>query len=173
MHALKLAAGAPSALADINNVHNEDPDLVNVWHCGVFPTSYAKEKPRVGAHFLMGQTLGPEKASGVVEFRVKEGPLTLSRITEDGDGRWKAFICEGAVEDNPAATSGSYGWCRIPGFQRIYSQTLLRHFPHHTAIVPGHLGNVLYEALGAYLGMEVYVPQQPLPGRYVPGNPFG
>lgn len=173
MHALRLAAGAPSALADINNLHNEDPDLVNVWHCGVFPTSYAKEKARVGAHFLMGQTLGPERASGVVEFRMKEGPLTLGRVTEDGDGRWKAFVLEGAVEANPAATSGAYGWCRISGFMRIYSQTLLRRFPHHAAIAPGHWGNALYEAFGAYLGMETYVPEQATAGAYVPGMPFG
>lgn len=172
MHALRLAAGEPSALADINNLHNEDPDLVNVWHCGVFPLSYAKEKARVGAHFLMGQTLGPEKASGVVEFRMKEGPLTLCRVSEGGDGQWKAFVCEGAVEDNPAATSGAYGWCRIPGFRRVYSEILLRHFPHHTAIVRGHVGNAVYEALGAYLGMEVYAPGQALPGRYLPAAPF-
>ena len=33
---------------------------------------------------------------------------------------------------------------------------LLRHFPHHVAITQSHVGNVLWEALGNYLGMDVY-----------------
>ena len=48
MHACLLASGNPAGLADWNNLHNEDEELVNVWHCGVFPKSFAREPPKIG-----------------------------------------------------------------------------------------------------------------------------
>jgi len=50
LHACQLASGTPAALADWNNLHNEDDELVNLWHCGVFPKSFAKEQPVMRAH---------------------------------------------------------------------------------------------------------------------------
>ena len=86
--------------------------------------------------------------------------------------RWKALIAQGRIEDNPAVTFGGYGWCRIPDLQRLYRDVLLRHFPHHVAITQAHVGNVLWEAFGNYLGMEVYHATQDAPGLYTPRLPF-
>ena len=107
-----------------------------------------------------------------MEFVVKPSPLTLCRVTQDPDGTWKAAIAHGQIEDNPAATFGAYGWCRIPNLQRLYRDVLLRHFPHHVAITESHVGNVLWEAFGNYLGMEVYHATQQVPGLYTPDLPF-
>jgi len=174
MHALLLASGGPAALADWNNLHNEDVELANLWHCGVFPASFAKTPPRYAVQEIIASSGGAryEDSEGVVEFVAQPSPLTICRVTQDADGAWKAVVAEGAIEDNPAETFGAYGWCRIPGLPRLYRDVLLRHFPHHVAITQTHVGNVLWEALGNYLGMDVYHAAQATPGLYTPGLPF-
>jgi len=171
MHALMLASGGPSSLADWNNLHNDDPELVNCWHCGVFPHSWAKTPPTMGCHEIIAATVGPENAMGVVEFVMDDGPVTLLRCTQDNEGRAKAALIQGAVEPNEATTFGAYGWVRLPGFQRFYRNVLLRHFPHHVAMNRAHVGNVLWEALGNYLGFEVYTADNPA-GGWSPELPF-
>ena len=171
MHALQLASGGPSCLADWNNLHNDDPELVNCWHCGVFPTSWAKTKPKMGCQEIIAGTTGRENAMGVVEFVMKDGPVTLCRATQDNDGAFKVALAEGAVEPNKARTFGSYGWVRLPGIQRLYKNVLLRHFPHHVAMNRSHVGNVLWEAFGNYLGFAVYTADRD-GGDWHPDLPF-
>ena len=93
---------------------------------------------------------------GVVEFVMQDGPVTLCRATQDNDGAFKAVMVQGAVETNPASTFGAYGWVRLPGIMRLYKNVLLRHFPHHVAMTRGHVGNILWEAFGNYLGFDVF-----------------
>ncbi|MHB1033286.1 MAG: L-fucose/L-arabinose isomerase family protein [Pirellulales bacterium] len=173
MHACQLASGGPAALADWNNLHNEDAELVNLWHCGVFPGSFAKCKPKLAAHGGMVAGGYPaERAQGTVEFVMSETGLTLARVTQDG-GAWKAVLAEGRVEDNPAESFGAYGWCRVPNLARLYREILLEHFPHHVAITRQRAGNVLWEAFGKYLGFQVYHAAQETPGLYAAKLPFG
>lgn len=173
MHACMLASGNPAGLADWNNLHNEDDELANIWHCGVFPAAFAKTQPKLGVQEIIasGADVNREDAMGVVEFVAKEAPLTLSRVTQD-DGKLKIMFAEGAFEDNPAVTFGGYGWARIPNLIPLYRDILLRHFPHHVAMTHDHVGNVLYEAFGNYLGAEVYFANQSTPGLYTPDRPF-
>jgi L-fucose isomerase-like protein len=174
MHTAMLASGEPAGLADWNNLHNDDDDLVNIWHCGVFPMAFAKSKPKLGVQEIIASSGAAkyEDSEGVVEFEAAAGPITLTRITQDPDGSWKAVVSEGAFEDNVAKTFGSYGWCRIPRLQSLYRDVLLRHFPHHVAITKNHVGNVLWEAYGNYLDFQVYHEGQSSPGLYVPMRPF-
>jgi L-fucose isomerase-like protein len=174
MHACHLASGSPAALADWNNLHNEDDELANIWHCGVFPKSFAKTPPKMGVQEIIAGSGAAkyEDSEGTVEFVAKPSPLTLCRVTQDTEGAWKAALAEGRIEDNPAVTFGAYGWCRIPNLQRFYRDVLLRQFPHHVAITQSHVANVLWEALGNYLGMDTYHATQDTPGQYTPRLPF-
>ena len=171
MHALQLASGGPSCLADWNNLHNDDPELVNCWHCGVFPVSWAKTTPTMGCHGIIAETTGRAKAMGVVEFVMQDGPVTLCRATQDNDGGFKVALAEGCVEPNEAKTFGAYGWVRLPGIDRLYRDVLLRHFPHHVAMSRSQVGNVLWEAFGNYLGFEVYTADN-TSGNWTPTLPF-
>ena len=171
MHALQLASGGPSCLADWNNLHNDDPELVNCWHCGVFPMSWAKAKPKMGCQEIIADTTGRDSAMGVVEFVMKDGPVTLCRAAQDNEGRHKVVLAEGAVETNKATTFGAYGWVRLPGIDRLYKNVLLRHFPHHVAMNRSHVGNVLWEAFGNYLGFDVFTAANTT-GCWEPDLPF-
>jgi len=172
MHALQLAAGGPACLADWNNLHNDDPELVNCWHCGVFPHSWARTDRRMGCHGIIAGTTGSDKAMGVVAFVMQDGPVTLCRATQDAAGNHQAAILQGAVEPSAAETFGAYGWVRLPGIQDFYRTVLLRHFPHHVGMTRGHVGNVLWEALGNYLGLQVYAPERTCPCGWSPELPF-
>lgn len=171
MHACLLASQRPAGLADWNNLHNDDDELVNIWHCGVFPASFAKSKPRLGVQEIIASSGAAryEDSEGTVEMEVAPGPVTLCRITQDPSGAWKAMMAEGAFEENAAHTFGSFGWARVPHLQSLYRDILLRHFPHHVAMTHGHCADVLWEALGNYLDMEVYRTGQAVPGRWAPG----
>ena len=174
MHALRLAADSPAALLDWNNLHNDDPELANLWHCGVYPPSFGKDKPKLVPQGIMSKHIGPEISTGAMELTVKPGPATVCRVTQGlpGEG-WKVFIGQGAFEDNEAKTFGAGGWCRLPGLQEIYRDILLDGFVHHAAVTQAHVGNVLYEVFGNYLGMKVYHGGQAVPGLYRRALPFG
>jgi len=172
MHSLMLAAESPAALADWNNLHHKDPDLVNLWHCGVFPASFAGTQPKMGPQTILATVRDPELCMGVVEFEMKSGPLTVGRVTQDADGRWKSVMAEGKVERTDAKTFGAYGWTRIKGLQGLYRDVLMRHFPHHAGITKAHVGNILWEAWGNYLGFDVYTADRTAPGQYDPSLPF-
>jgi L-fucose isomerase-like protein len=174
MHAAMLASGSPAGLADWNNLHNDDDELVNIWHCGVFPAAFARTPVKLGVQEIIASSgaAGYEDSEGTIEFVARPGPLTLCRLTQDAAGEMKAVVTEGRFEDNPATTFGCYGWCRIKNLQRLYREVLLRHFPHHVAIAPGHVGVVLWEALGNYLGLQMYHATQETPGLYTSHYPF-
>ena len=171
MHALQLASGGPSCLADWNNVHNDDPELVNCWHCGVFPPSWAKARPTMGCQGIIGASTGRENAMGVLEFVMQDGPVTLCRATQDNAGRFQVVLAEGAVEPDESSTFGAYGWVRVPSLQRLYRNVLLRHFPHHVAMSRSTVGNVLWEAFGNYLGFRTYTAEN-TSGGWHPDMPF-
>ena len=158
MHALQLASGHAAALADWNNLHNDDRDLVNLWHCGVFPKSLGQTKPKLETHPILRDSgaVPAEKAGGIVEILLAEMPVTLARVTHDAGGNWKVLVAQGKIENNAAATTGSYGWCRIENLPGLYRDVLLRHFPHHVALTRGSVGSALEEAFGRYLGLDVF-----------------
>ncbi|MGQ9730118.1 MAG: L-fucose/L-arabinose isomerase family protein [Candidatus Zipacnadales bacterium] len=156
MHALQLASGTPAGLADWNNLHNEDDDLVNLWHCSAFPACFAGERPRLGRNEILGQNFGFERVGGTLEFRMKPQPVTLFRLSHNPRKGFVACVVHGQVEDNPATTFGAYGWCRIPNLLSFYRNVILRHFPHHIAFTAGHHGRALQEAFNNYLSTPVY-----------------
>ncbi|MHB9024444.1 MAG: L-fucose/L-arabinose isomerase family protein [Armatimonadota bacterium] len=173
MHALLLAGNSPAGLADWNNLSVDDPEVCNLWHCGVFPKALFGDRPtKMGIQTIIAATVGDENACGVMEGSIENGPLTISRVTIGADDQFKVFIAQGAVESTRNQTFGAGGWVRVPGLQRAYRDILVRHFPHHVGLTRGNVGDILYEAFGNYLGMQTFVPDTNVDGTYRPGLPF-
>ena len=158
MHLLALAAGRPSALADWNNRHYKMKNVFSAWHCGVFPPSFTARKRTLSYHKIVAGTVGAENAYGTVELETDPGPVTLARLTESPEGAWKLLICEGEVVKAEGETFGGNAWVEVADLDALY-RALLRDFPHHTALVPGHVGKVL-ETAANFLDLE---PVMPLP----------
>jgi L-fucose isomerase-like protein len=156
MHMLALASGKASALADWNNRHYKMKNVFSAWHCGVFPPSFTRKRRAMSYHKIVADTVGADNAYGTVEMETDPGPVTLARLTESGDCRWKLLVCEGDVVKADGSTFGGNAWVAVKDLDTLYD-ALLRDFPHHTAIVPGHVGRILDKA-AYFLGLETVTP---------------
>jgi L-fucose isomerase-like protein len=157
MYALQLASGKPSALADWNNNYGDDPDKGVLFHCGNWPKEIFGETPVMGYQDIIAQTVGEEKSYGVVVGRAKSQPITFCRVsTDDAWGVITSYVGEGMLTDDPVETFGSHAVVQIKDFQGLLHYICERGFEHHVAISPSETAAVLEEALGKYLGWEVY-----------------
>jgi hypothetical protein len=116
----------------------------------------AKGRPELDRHSILGPSgaVDAEKTHGVVNLEVREGDATLFRVAEQ-NGTWRALVVGGGFECDDSVTSGSFGWCRVPGLLNFYRDVLLRHYPHHVAFAHGRQSAVLAEAFGTHLGFQI------------------
>jgi L-fucose isomerase-like protein len=161
MYAMAQASGKPSALVDWNNNYGEDPDKGVVFHCSNLPKDIFVEKgegaPVMDYQEIIAGTVGKENTYGTVVGRVKAAPFTYLRVgTDDAAGKIRAYVGEGELTNDPLKTFGGYGVVRIPNFQKLLRYICENGFEHHVAINPAHIGLGVQEALGKYLGWEVY-----------------
>ncbi len=164
MYAMTLASGKPSALVDWNNNYGEDPDKCVVFHCSnlpkdVFvPQSIAPEDIMVMDYQeIIAGTVGKENTFGTVVGRVKADPFTYCRIsTDDYTGKIRAYLGEGELTNDPLNTFGGFGVARIPNLQKLLAHICDNGFEHHTAINLSQTAGAVHEALGKYMGWDVY-----------------
>jgi L-fucose isomerase-like protein len=157
MYALQLASGAPSALVDWNNDYGDEDDKCVLFHCGNWPRSFYSGQPDMEYAPILGSTLGNDNTYGVIAGRVPAGPLSFARVSsDDRRGCLKAYVGEGRFVDDPLDTFGSRAVIQVPGLQDLLLHICKQGFEHHAAMSRSHCGAVLEEALGAYMGWEVY-----------------
>jgi L-fucose isomerase-like protein len=161
MYTLAQASGRPSALVDWNNNYGEDPDKGVVFHCSNLPKDVFVEKgegaPVMDYQEIIAGTVGKESTYGTIVGRVKAAPFTYLRVsTDDFAGKIRAYLGEGELTDDPLKTFGGYGVVKIPNFQKLLRYICENGFEHHVAINPTHVGCGVKEALGNYLGWDVY-----------------
>jgi L-fucose isomerase-like protein len=161
MYAMAQASGRPSALVDWNNNYGEDPDKGVLFHCSNLPKDVFVEKgegrPVMDYQEIIAGTVGRENTYGTVVGRVKASPFTYLRVsTDDAAGKIRAYIGEGELTDDPLKTFGGYGVVRIPNLQKLLRYICENGFEHHVAINPTRVAAGVKEALGKYLGWEIY-----------------
>jgi L-fucose isomerase-like protein len=162
MYAMAQASGKPSALFDWNNDYGEDPDKGVVFHCSNLPKDVFVGKgegaPVMDHQEIIAGTVGKENTYGTIVGRVKAAPFTYLRVgTDDAAGKIRAYVGEGEFTSDPLETFGGYGVVRIPNFQKLLRYICENGFEHHVAINPTRIGLGVKEALGKYLGWEVYL----------------
>jgi L-fucose isomerase-like protein len=156
MYALQLASGEPAAIVDLNNNYGDDPDKCVLFHCGNWPLNFYTDAQMATAEVL-GTTLGEENVWGAIRGRAPVAPLTIARIsTDDVNGMCKAYVAEGRFLDEPLETFGSKAVVDIPNLQSLLKYICNVGFEHHCAMSPSTTADAVAEALGNYLGWEVY-----------------
>lgn len=90
-----------------------------------------------------------------VEFKIKEGPITMLGITQDSGGRFKFVIAEGESRKGPIPPTGN---TNTRGFFEPDVKTFLKRWfaespTHHFALGIGHRGSVIKQ-IGDFLGIE-------------------
>jgi len=157
MLALQLASGKPSAIVDWNNDYGDDPNKGVIFHCSNLPKHFLGEKPKMEYQAIIAGTVGKENTYGTVVGRLKDGPFTYCRVsTDDARGSLSAYVGEGELTEDPLATFGGYGVVHIPDFQRLLHYICDEGFEHHVAINLSQTASAVNEALGKYLGWNVY-----------------
>jgi len=157
MLALQLASGKPSALVDWNNNYGDDPDKGVFFHCSNLPKDFFAQTPRMDYQNIIAGTVGKENTYGTMVGRLKAGPFTYCRVsTDDIQGVISAYVGEGELTEDPLETFGGYGVVHIPNFQGLLRHVCEKGFEHHVAINLSQTASALNEALGNYLGWDVY-----------------
>jgi L-fucose isomerase-like protein len=158
MYALALASNRPSALLDWNNNFAEDRDKVVCTHCSNYPKSFFENEIEIGSLDILGTVLGQEDTFGAVKGKVAPGDMTYFRIsTDDPKGIIKSYLGEGVITDDPYGMDGGIAICKIPRLQDLMKFMCKNGFEHHVGMVRGHVGDILEEAIGNYLGWDLYI----------------
>ncbi|MCD6290412.1 MAG: fucose isomerase, partial [Anaerolineae bacterium] len=157
MYVLQLASGTPSAIVDWNNNYGDDPDKGVIFHCSNLPKQLFEGTPKMDYQAIIAGTVGRENTYGTVVGRLQPGPITYCRVsTDDIGGAIRAYAGEGALTDDPIQTFGGYGVVEIPNYQKLLRYICENGFEHHVAINRSQVADAVVEALGKYMGWEVY-----------------
>ncbi len=103
---------AKTDFIDWTDLHPSEKNVWLAWHCGNAAPSLCAENS--GKKLLRNQRMiqwVPE-CHGALEFRLKEGAVTCSRMVEY-DGKYTFFTGTGEIIDIPPFVRGSYGWVKV------------------------------------------------------------
>jgi L-fucose isomerase-like protein len=106
---------------------------------------------------IIAGTVGKENTFGTIVGRVRAEPFTYCRVsTDDLNGKMLAYVGEGELTNDPLKTFGGYGVVRVPNLQGLLRYICDNGFEHHTAVNLSLTAAAVDEALGKYLGWDVY-----------------
>jgi L-fucose isomerase-like protein len=156
MYVLQLAGGGPSAILDWNNNYGTDPDKCVMFHCSNLPKDFLQSS-RMDYQKVVAGAVGKDNAYGVIMGRIAPHPFTFLRAsTDDLEGIITSYVGEGEFTKDKLETFGGYGIARIPDLQALMEYVCKAGFEHHVAANICQKADALAEALGNYLGWEVY-----------------
>lgn len=157
MLALLHAAGVPPIYQDWNNNYKNEPDkCINV-HCANYPACAFQTRPEIANLDILATTLGTEVSFGALKGRVRPGRMTYLKVsTDDVNGRIRCYLGEGTFTADELPTFGGVAVCEIPRLNDLMHYLTRNGFEHHVALVHGECADILEEALGNYMGWDVY-----------------
>lgn len=156
MLVLQAASGKPAALLDWNNNYAEDPDKGVVFHCSNLPKAFFSDQKMDYQEIIAG-TVGKDNTFGTIVGRIAPGPFTYCRVsTDDLNGRVAAYCGEGEFTKDKLDTFGGYGVIKVPAFQKLLAYICRNGFEHHVAATKAPVAESIEDALGNYLGWQVY-----------------
>jgi len=157
MYAMQLASQSPSALVDWNNNYADDEEKCVLFHCGNWAKSFLPDAT-ISTAPILGTVVGEENTAGALEGRTPASPLTFGRLsTDDNKGIIKAYFGEGDLTDDELNTFGTRAVARVPNLQELMHYVCKNGFEHHVVMNASKTSNILYEAIGNYLGWDVHL----------------
>ncbi len=143
----------PSFLADLTIRHPENENAELLWHCGPFPLSLAKGKPKIGRHFVL-----ESHSPGVSEWEIIGGDISILRF--DGDhGEYSLFVSHGRGTTGPY-NKGTYLWVEFENWPKLEEKIIYGPYIHHVAGVHEKIAPIIYEAV-KYMDGVKFDPGEP------------
>ncbi len=143
------------------------------FHCGN-TCSRKVCNPHLDFQRIMARNLPREFTDGTIEGDLQPGEITFYRLQSTADTILRAYMAEGEILPVATKSFGGIGVFAIPEMGRFYRHVLIeKNYPHHGAVMFGHYGKALFNAL-KYIGVSTseigY--NQPEGMRYPSENPF-
>lgn len=139
-----------SFFADWTIRHPDEPNGELLQHCGPWPCSVAKERPKITVPLAFDH-------NGALTAEARHGNLTLVRF--DGDnGAYSLLLGHAEGIDGPKGM-GTYLWVRVDDIKRLEAKIVEGPYIHHCVGIHDDVVPVLYEAC-KYLGItpDLYDP---------------
>jgi L-fucose isomerase-like protein len=106
---------------------------------------------------IIAGSVGKENTFGTIVGRIAPGPFTYARVsTDDYHGVIRAYVGEGTFTSDEMKTFGGYGVFEVPHLQRLLVHICENGFEHHVAATRARVAGGVAEALGKYVGWDVY-----------------
>jgi L-fucose isomerase-like protein len=106
---------------------------------------------------ILATVLGTDSTFGTVSGLAVPNPLTYARLkTYERDGVICSYVGEGTITNDPLDTFGCRAVAAIPNLQALLQHVSKNGYGHHTAMNPSHVGDIIAEAFGTYMGWQVY-----------------
>ncbi|MEK6796129.1 MAG: L-fucose/L-arabinose isomerase family protein [Spirochaetota bacterium] len=129
----------PTFFADLTIRHPENDNAELLWHCGPFPATLAEGKRTINSHFVL-----PSHAEGVCNWKLKDGPVTVSRF--DGvNGKYSLFCGEGKTVPGPF-NQGTYTYLEVNDWPLWEEKLIYGPYIHHVSCAFGKFAPALSEA---------------------------
>ena len=143
--------GIGGSFAEFHPVDFEE-DFVLVGHDGPHNIAIAEGRPVLRS---LKKYHGKPGFGAGVEFKIKEGPITMLSISSTFDGKFKFIIAEGESVKGPIPPTGN---TNTRGFFKTDVRTFLRRWiregpTHHFALGIGHHANTI-QKIANYLNIE-------------------
>lgn len=119
----------------VRHPDNENGELLQ--HCGPWPISVAREKPKICVPVAFPQ-------NGAVSAEAKHGKVSIVRF--DGDnGEYSLLLGHAKGIDGPF-TRGTYLWIEVNDWKRLEAKIVEGPYIHHCVAIHSDVVPVLYEA---------------------------
>jgi L-arabinose isomerase len=130
-------------------------DFILVGHDGPHPLSIANGKPVLRS---LIKYHGKPGFGASVEFKIKEGPITMLGITQRADGRFKFVIGEGLSKHGPIPPTGNTNTRGFfpPNTKDFVKAWVMEGPTHHYALGVGHHAAAIRK-IGEALGIEAVI----------------
>lgn len=133
-------------------------DFVLVGHDGPHHITIAEGRPVLRS---LDRYHGKPGCGASVEFKIKEGPVTILSITVTANGRFKFVLAEGESVRGPIPPTGNTN-TRVffkPDVRTFLNRWVVEGPTHHFALGIGHKANAIKQ-IGEILGIECVIINQ-------------
>lgn len=130
-------------------------NCILIGHDGPHHIKIAEGKPVVRS---LLKYHGKEGCGASVEFKLKEGPITMLGITQDANGHFKFIIGEGESQHGPIPPTGNTNTRAVfnPSTKDFIKRWVMAGPTHHYALGIGHHANTI-KKIADILGIEAVV----------------
>ncbi|WP_319563245.1 fucose isomerase [Marispirochaeta sp.] len=157
MYTLLLASGNSPGFLDWNNNFNYGENKCVCTHCSNYPKSFMGSNVEISNLDILGNTIGADRCFGAIKGKVAPGPFTFFRIsTDDRRGLIKSYLGKGEFTDDPYGMDGGIAVCKVGNLNTLLQHLTRNGFEHHVAMSRGDSADIIDEAVGRYLGWELY-----------------